>query len=503
LKWSLSLFVFLFAISGQSATAPFRFHLGSEPASLKPWEQRNSAAGYFFSAVTASLMKYQDRKLSGNLAEKCIYLSDLKLSCQIRRDSKWQNGQAIKPEHFKKAFLKILNPESKSFQADLLFPIKNAKQFYLGAAKDSEVGIQIQNQKLIFELEEANREFIYTLASPILSPIPDPEIPNIEDIQKNPESYLSAGPYVIESWESLKKIKLKSNPFFWIRSNRPNIEIIFVSEDSVAVSLYESGKLDLLRRLPTAFIPKYKGTPEFFEIDQFRFDYLGFSPKWQSAENKSIRQSIAQAIDYVELQKLYVAKSPPGCPGIPKALYDGQICIQFNKDLAVTSFAKISEKPKSFALMYSKQGGDDHKRSMEWIQGQLKNNLSFSISSIAMEDKIYTERLKTDPPDFFRRGIAPVRPTCLAALQNFKSDNLENYIRFSNPKFDELLKRLQVSRLESDKRQLCAEALKLLIDDFRLIPTGPLYFTLLAKTNFAGWKLNELNQLDLSELRHR
>jgi oligopeptide transport system substrate-binding protein len=446
-------------------------------------------------------MSYSEKRLIGNLADRCVYQTDQRLTCHIKSSAKWQDGSKVKPDQFRNAFVQMLTASNQSRQADLLFPIKNAKSFYLGQSKESDLGIKVKKQEIQFELEKPDREFIYTLASPLLSALPPTGIPDVEDVQKNPGAYLSAGPYQIVSWDPLKKIILKNNPLYWKKINRPQLEIVFVSEDSVAISLYESDKLDLLRRLPTAYIPKYKGTPEFFEIDQFRFDYLGFAPKWQ--DNINLRQAISQAIDYIELQKLYVAKSPPGCPGILKDLYNGNVCINFDLEKSKSAFAEVKEKPKNFALMYSKQGGDDHKRSMEWIQGQIKKNLDYSIQATAMEDKIYTEKLKNDPPDFFRRGVAPPRPTCLAALETFRSKGPDNFIGFENPKYDLLMDKLLVSRSANEKKKLCSEALHLLIDDFRLIPTGPLYFTLLGKTKFVGWKLNELNQLDLSELRLR
>ncbi|MFN7455503.1 MAG: hypothetical protein ACK5RO_12695 [Pseudobdellovibrionaceae bacterium] len=56
------------------------------------------------------------------------------------------------------------------------------------------------------------------------------------------------------------------------------------------------------------------------------------------------------------------------------------------------------------------------------------------------------------------------------------------------------------SRLERQK-QLCTEATQMLLNDHRIIPTGPIHFTVLLKTGWTGLRLNELNVLNLSKLK--
>ena len=52
-----------------------------------------------------------------------------------------------------------------------------------------------------------------------------------------------------------------------------------------------------------------------------------------------------------------------------------------------------------------------------------------------------------------------------------------------------------------DRILLCRRAIERLLNSNRLIPLGEMYFTIMASPAFTGWDLNELNQLDLSELR--
>jgi oligopeptide transport system substrate-binding protein len=319
------------------------------------------------------------------------------------------------------------------------------------------------------------------------------------EIREKPSLWLSSGAYEIQSWDPQKKIELKPNPRFWKKGPRPNLEVLMINEDSVALSLYEKGELSLLRRLPSLFIPKYKDRPDFFEVEQIRFDYFGFSPKWK--EMPEIRRAISRAIPYSEWQKLYQSKGLPGCAGLPSHLMTESVCLTFDPVEAQAEWQPLRNRPKKFEVLYSKQGGDDHKRTMEWLQAEILKNLNFTLEVNGIENHIFLQRLEKNPPDMFRKGVAPERPTCVSALENFETGNSENYIQFSDPRFDQLLKQMRETASLSQKQKLCTQALHLLVDPAWVIPTGPIHFTLLASPQWMGWKLNELNQLDLSELR--
>lgn len=499
---AVAITLFCSHLQAQAIPTPvFRFHLVNEPSTVKPWEQKNSNAGYLLSQVTGTLMSYQDHKLSPNLAEKCEQKSAKLLKCTLRKDLKWSDGSTLTAQDFLRSFQQFVNPENKAYRADLLFPVKNAEKVFKRELPLEKLGISIKGPEITFDLENPDSEFIYTLTSPLLSPLPAEGIPTVDELRLKPTSYKSSGAYQFTSWEAQKKIALTPNAHYWLKSStRPTLELITVNEDSVALNLFEKKNLSFLRRLPTLFIPQYKGKPEYFEVDQFRFDYLGFSPQ---ITNTSLRKALALSLNYPELQALFHAKAPPGCVGIREGLTTEKFCHAFDLPKAKEELAKANSPAPTLALFYSKQGGDDHKRGMEWIQAQWKKNLSLNVSVNSLENKVFVEKLEKNPPDIFRKGIAPDRPTCLSALETFESKNIENYLQFKNAKYDAILAKMRNTTKETGKKNLCDQALHLLMDGAYIIPTGPIHFTLLADPKWKGWKLNELNQLDLSGLSYQ
>ncbi|MNT26215.1 putative binding protein YgiS precursor [compost metagenome] len=134
------------------------------------------------------------------------------------------------------------------------------------------------------------------------------------------------------------------------------------------------------------------------------------------------------------------------------------------------------------------------------MQQQWKKNAGLQVTLEVKENKLYLDEVKKNPPALFRKGLSPDRPTCLAVLETFSEDNPENYIQLKDAKYQKILGTLAKSTQIAEQKKLCLEGVQLLLDQHRLIPTGPMHFAMLARPEAKGWKLNQMNQLDLSGL---
>lgn len=147
-------------------------------------------------------------------------------------------------------------------------------------------------------------------------------------------------------------------------------------------------------------------------------------------------------------------------------------------------------------------GGDGVQQSMEWMQHQWKKNLGANIELRSMENGAYIGLLKSHPPDLFRKGVGLDRPTCLAGLEIFDPSDRENYIHLNDDKYNSILKKLRSAKTETQKKRYCTQASQRLISSPFLIPLGEMYFAVMAKPQYKGWWLNEINQLDLTDLSY-
>lgn len=487
-----------------SALPVFRFHVPTEPASLDPLLVVSTDASYFLNNVMRGLYSYADDKgLVLEDAKSCRLKLDAKkiqtVECELADDAKWSDGSSVVADDYVRGFRRLIGAGSRSAAVELLRNLKNAGAVHSGKLPTTALGLRaIGSRKLEFEFEKVDPDFLYKLTSSVLVPLKTDAFPSRE---KSSEAVVN-GPYRVVSWTSGRRVRLEPNVNYsrGLRE-RPPVEVLFLEDDETAYNLYAQGELSYLRRLPTSEIPRAKLRKDFYQIPIARFDYMGFGPGL--TEQPHLREALMYGAEFKELGKIYDALGMPGCPSLPRRLMADEPCLMFDLARAKKALAKVSPDvlKRRFTLGYSKLGGDDVKRGAEWWQAQWKKHLGLTFDLESAEQGVYIARLRTNAPDVFRKGIGLDRPTCLAGMETFITGGAENFVKFENTNFEKTVTRLSVETSESKKKRLCTDAMNELMAQNRLIPLGRIHFTLLASPKFTGWKLNEMNQLDLARLR--
>ena len=474
-------------------TGVFRFHLFSEPQTLDPQTTASSGGNYLFQNIFRGLFVYSNGTLKAEGAEKCQRIK-LGLRCTLRK-MKWSNGQPVTAKQYVSSFRRLIDPEMKSPKADILFTLKNARAIWKGDQKPDQLGVEADgDQTLVFHFQEDDPEFEYRLIEPALTPLPDGGYLNREEGSKLPVN----GPYKITEWKKGAWVKLAPNTEYTLgNKDRPSAEALFIENDPTALRLYEAGTLTFLRRLTAADIPRFKDSPEFLQIPMARFDYVGFGPALR--DQPKLREALIKSVEFKDFLRLFNTISPPGCPSLPASYMDKVSCLGFDPSRAKSLVKELKDIPP-LEMQFSQMGGDDIARAAEWLQGQWKKNAGIKVELHSQEQSVYMRTLRAKTPAIFRKGVNLDRPTCTAALEIFVKGHPENFIGLDDPDFEKRLKRMTQVTAPVARKKACRETVNQLLSLNRLIPLGEMYFTLLVKKSFTGWTLNELNQLDLSQL---
>jgi oligopeptide transport system substrate-binding protein len=480
--------------------AVFRFHLLGEPISLDPAQISGASGNYLFHNLYRSLFRYKKNGgLTPDGASHCQQQGDVRLICFLRPDMKWSDGSPVTAHQYLNAFRRLMNPELKTTQMELLLSLRNARRILSGHLKPQDLGVRaLDDLTLQFEFSEPDFEFEYRLASPSTAPLFSEQFPPLQQANQ----LIVNGPYQITRWKSSGSIRLSPNPYYPNPDARPEVEILFVNDDTTALRLYETGFLNFLRRVPTSLLSKYRQRSDFFQLPLSRFDYLGFGPDLKDQPN--LRRALTLALDYDSLKRLFSALGRPGCPSFPENYRERSSCYPFDPDRAkeILQSTRIQSEILSNArISFSTMGGDDIQKGMEWVQAQWSDNLNLQFAIEGKEQGVYMNELRVRPATVFRKGVTLDRPTCLAALEVFGSDSPENYLKYSNMKFDNILKIMRKTKPSPKMRQLCQKGLDLLLSENIMIPLGEIHFSMLQDGKFIGWELNELNQLDLTNLK--
>lgn len=494
----LLILALIFNPLGHSTTAePFRFHIFAEPTNFDPQRTSSASGNYLFHAIYRGLYRYHGKKgLLKEGAQDCRR-TRRHLRCTLKKTHRWSDGRRITANDYVASFRRLIDPKNASPQSDVLFTIKNARLIWAGKRKTQDLGVTaVDDDTLDFQFEVEDAEFEFKLIHPALSPLPTGGYPDRDSATQ----LITSGPFVIKEWKSGSRVRFARNKYYidLENVNRPEAEAVFIDSDATATTLYEAGKLSFLRRVPSADIPRMRQKPGFHQIGMARFDYIGFGPQLKNLPK--IRQALVEGVDFSLFLKLFDTRSQPGCPSLPLSYMDRKVCREFNPTRARKVLPK-SIQPGKIEMHFSRMGGDDIARAAEYFQGQWSKNLGLKIELLAQEQAVFMRSLRSNPPMIFRKGVSLDRPTCLAALEIFAKDHPENFIHFDDPTFSLLLKRLSQTKGLSERKRLCRQAVERLLQSNALIPLGEMHFTIMASPAFTGWDLNELNQLDLSELR--
>lgn len=476
------------SVFAKPEAAPFRLHQASEPSSLDPQRLKSSSSQFLLQNLHRNLFRHDEQaRLTPDLAESCERSKDRKtLVCVLKPNLKWSDGSPLTSRDFLTTYRRILDPAVKAPRADLLFSIRGAEELYKTGKGRLGVGLK-DDRTLRFELDRPDPDFEHNLSSLILAPY---------------RENLSTGPYKVRAWEKGQRIRLARNDFYPNGlKTRPDVEILFIEDDGVALKLFEKGDLNFLRRLPTLYIPKFKGAPEFHWIPLLRLDYLGFGPRLKN--EPKLREALSLSLNYEELQKIFHSEGRPGCPGLPSSfLSSGSIpCHPFDPRKAKEALKASGWKKLSpLRLIYSNAGGEDHRRAAEWEQDQWKKNLNLSVQVRGTENKIFLSELSRSSPDLFRRGVAADRPTCRAFLEIFKIGHPDDVLKVEDPVFQTILRNLNQAVTDSEEKKSCEEGIQFLMKNYEFIPLGQMHFAILADRKFSGWTLNSMLFLDLANL---
>lgn len=480
----------------------FSFHLPSEPHSLDPALLSTNDSSYLFANLYRGLYKYHESTgLVPEGAKSCVWKDAKHLRCTLQENLKWSDGTPITHEDYLRAFRRLVSASGKSLGVELLKNIEGALDIHLGRKPLTALGIQSPEKgRLEFSFQTADPDFLYKLTSSILVPVHSEAFPAREQAA----SAFYNGPYKIGNWQIGKRLHLIPNPNYQGGFNkRPDVDVYFIDEDQTALNLYDQGKLKFLRRLPTLYIDKYRKRSDFLQMPVARFDYLGFGPELQ--KYPELRTALAYSLDFKELKTLYQALGIPGCPSFSEKFMDRPHCFEFDLKKAKEALAKVPTDviAKRWKLGFSKLGGDDIKKGAEWFQAQWRKNLGLTVDLEQSEQGVYLNLLRTHPPDLFRKGVGLERPTCLAALETFSRNGPENFLHLELPEYEKIMTKLALAKSEGEQRRLCGEGVQFLLDQRLFIPLGRIHFTMLADPHFKGWRLNEMNQLNLENLQYQ
>ena len=115
-----------------------------------------------------------------------------------------------------------------------------------------------------------------------------------DNYAKTPDSIISNGPFVLESWDYANNVTVVKNDLYW---NAENIDIdelnfVTVADQQTAAMMYSSGDVDFAE-ISGALIDQYESDPGFSKVLEVHVAYLMANNSVPALQNNNFRKALA------------------------------------------------------------------------------------------------------------------------------------------------------------------------------------------------------------------
>lgn len=506
-----------FAVVGRSpsSTSPvpprthFRMSLASEPPTLD-WSLATDSVSFdVITNIMEGLTEYDPQLIPRPaIARRWEVSPDGKrYTFFLRDDVVWSDGKPVSAHDFEYSWKRLLNPTTAAEYAYFLYDVVNAYEYNSGrVASPDLVGVKAVSPTVLqVTLKKPIVYFPSITTFMVTFPQRKDVIERYGDRWTEPEHIVTNGPFRLHQWRHEYKVVLTANGLYY--GGRPALDMItffVVNERTTALTLYETGDLDLVS-LPPEAIPSSTMSPQYRSHPLLRGYYYGFNVTKKPFDDVRVRQAFSMAVDREELPRILKGGEIPTASWIPRGMmgYNPRLGLPFQPGRARQLLAEAGyPQGKGFPPVTVVFNTDPVNTLIaENIQAQWKRNLGVAVTLDNQEWKVFLKRLKTDPPQIFRLGWGADYPDPDNFMALFTATSGNNNTTWVNPRYDELIARAASERDPARRRALYDEAQRILTEQD--VPIMPLFVSvqnLLVKPFVRGFEPNAMELLYLKKL---
>lgn len=491
----LTMLIFVLSCGAKGGSSnTFTLNIAAEPESVDPQLSTDIAGADVLQFISEGVLKRdKDGKIVGGLAEKWEVSEDgLKWTFHLRDGIKWSNGDPITANDFKTAWVRALDPKVASQYSYMLYPIKNAEAFNNDKAKAEDLGIKVVDDKTIEVTLGAPTPYFEDLVTfKTYLPVNTKLLSEKGDkyFAEDPENFVSSGPYVMKKWVHDSEIELEKNPNYYDAANVKvdNVVLKLISDNSAAFNAFKNGEVDVTM-VTVEQAKEFAGDDRLKSTNDGSVWYMLFNFNNKVLANKNIRKALLMAVNREEMtSKVLNGSGTPaktfvpagiGMKGLEKADFTEEVPTTipgFNPDEAKKLLAEglkelgLKEFP-SLELLFNDSG--NNKVIAEYIQESLNKNLGINLNLAAVEFKERVSRMKSQQFDIVLAGWSGDFKDPITYLDLFTTNGGNNHGKYSNPRYDELVKTIKSTGDQKVRYEAMRELEQIIAED---VPVGTLY----------------------------
>ena len=417
---------------------------------------------------------------------------------KLRKDAKWVNGDPVTANDFVYAWHRIFKNKGNYYYmfADGIASIQGAQELSDKIDAGEELTDDDLNSMGVKALDDYTLEVKTTvrvsfldelLAFPPFYPINEKFAEKQGNkYGKSAKTILGNGAFTMTNWEPGSVAEFEKNESYYDQKHVKLNKLVMklVQEPKVAAQAFEAGETDYAP-INSDLVDKYKDDEAFKQVyDGFLF-YISVNFQNSDLANLNVRKAISLAINRKDLCENVLKDGSQVAGGfIPSGLSTSPDGVDFRKDSGnFTSYDKkkaqesleegLKELGKDQITLRITYGTDESPMDVfaTYLQNALSKLDGVKVEMVATtkQDRIYNKQKNGDfDLAVTRWGPDYGDPTTYLTIA--LSTNSNNYGKWSNSEYDQLVGQVGVESNVTKRWQEMKDAEKILLDDYAYIP---------------------------------
>ena len=407
----------------------------------------------------------------------------------IRDDILWSDGRPVLAEDFAYSFRRMMDPATASRGAPMFYMIKNARAVNAGELSVEHLAVTTLGKKTLrIELDNPAPFFLELIAHRCF-PVRQDIIEKFGQKWTRAENIVVNGAFKLDEWKPQTSLKLSKNELFYDARNVRLDGIMYFTTENLAAAFnrYRAGDLDMIVGFPMSQLELIKRKfSEHLRISQnLGLEYITFNTRKAPFNDYRVRSALSMTIEREVLTtKITRGTEKAAYSLIPEGSRDGyKPAFASYKGLSKgdrIQKARLLLKEAGFTtanplrFTYRYNSNETHQRVAAALAAMWTRNLSVEVSLLNSDLNVLNSDLRNGNYEVARYQWFAEHRDPSTFLYLLESTSIgDNHSKFSNAKFDQLMKMSYQAIKPEERKTLMASAERVAM---RELPITPINF---------------------------
>jgi len=481
----------------------FSVQVATAPDTIDPQLNSSSDGGTYLTHLNEGLYRYNwagdgvELGLAKSVEESVDEDGNTVLTFIIREDALWSDGKDLTANDFLYTIQRFLDPDTAAYYAaDMGKYILNGEAVAAGEKEMKELGVAaLDEDTLQITLEGTCSFYDEIFAFPTYYPVRQDIIEEYgAEWTKNPESYITAGPYKMTGFSVDEHLTMEINQYYYESDALVATQVTWeFLNDTAALTALKAGEIFLMRDPAIEEWASLEASGMGYLAPTLGTYYLSFNIENDLLSDVDIRKALTLAIDREYIADVIMQGTVLEAEAMVGTGFTDENGKDFRSTSNTVSYvstdnyeAQLEEAKAALAeagyangeglptIEYMYNDTTVHKLIAEALQNMWQEELGITVELAVQEWNVFQETRNSGDFTVARNGWLTDYNDPLSMLGLFTTESGNNVGNYANEKFDSLISIAASSSDAAERMQAMRDAEDLLIGEDWAI--SPIYY---------------------------